>query len=88
MGLNIKNERVHGLVKDLASLTGQSQTSAIEEAVMHRISELRKDAAAPIRSARFDAIREAAQTLIARMPAGFDPERANEELYDERGLPR
>ena len=33
MSLNIKNERTHALVRELAERTGQSQTSAVEEAV-------------------------------------------------------
>jgi antitoxin VapB len=34
LGLNIKNERTHALVRELARCTGQSQTSVVEAAVM------------------------------------------------------
>lgn len=41
MSLNIKNERTHALVRELAELTGMSQTSAVEDAVRRRLDELR-----------------------------------------------
>ena len=34
MGLNIENERVHALAREAARVTGKSQTSAIEEALV------------------------------------------------------
>lgn len=40
MSLNIKNERTHDLVRQLAELTGMSQTSAVEDAVRRRLEEL------------------------------------------------
>lgn len=40
MSLNIKNERTHELVRELAELTGMSQTSAVEDAVRRRLAEL------------------------------------------------
>ena len=33
MSLNIKNERTHALVRELATLSGMSQTEAVEDAV-------------------------------------------------------
>ena len=46
MSLNIKNEETHRLVRRLAELTGQSQTSAVEEAVRRRLAELEREATA------------------------------------------
>lgn len=43
MGLNIKNESVHALVKELAQRTGKSQVSAVEEAVKNRLAQLDED---------------------------------------------
>jgi antitoxin VapB len=43
MSLNIKNEEVQRLVRRLAELPGQSQTSALEDAVRRRIAEVEDD---------------------------------------------
>lgn len=85
MSLNIKNERTHERVRELAALTGLSQTSAVEDAVERRLRELQT--ADDQRSARID-------SLLARIRAELtdaDREalrRAERDLYDEAGLPR
>jgi antitoxin VapB len=86
VSLNIKNEETHRLVRELAELTGQSQTSAVEDAVRRRIAEL---------TAEQDAERSYRNILaIARqMRATMSPETLaldiDEFLYDpETGLPR
>ena len=85
MSLNIKNERTHARVRELAARTGLSQTSAVEDAVERRLRELQ--AADDQRSARID-------SLLARIRAELtdaDREalrRAERDLYDEAGLPR
>jgi len=43
MSLNIKNERTHALVRELATLTGMSQTEAVEDAVGRRLAEYVND---------------------------------------------
>ena len=40
MSLNIKNERTHALVRELAELTGLSQTSAVEDAVRDELARV------------------------------------------------
>lgn len=88
MGLNIKNERTHALVRQLAALTGESQTSAIEEAVRRRLEEVQ-------------ASDSASQSVVGEIMAistdfqrGLTPAqrtellRGDEELYDDAGLPR
>ncbi|HEY3781890.1 MAG TPA: type II toxin-antitoxin system VapB family antitoxin [Fimbriimonadaceae bacterium] len=40
MGLNIKNEEVHQLIKQLVKITGESQTEAVKHAVEERIQKL------------------------------------------------
>jgi len=88
MGLNIKNERTHALVRQLAALTGESQTSAIEEAVRRRLEEVRASGSA-------------SQSVVAEIAAiATDFQRgltatqrtellhSDEELYDDAGLPR
>jgi len=49
VSLNIKNEETHRLVRQLAELTGQSQTSAVEDAVRRRLAELDRERATRIR---------------------------------------
>lgn len=89
MSLNIKNEKVHDLVRQLAELTGQSQTSAVEDAVRRRLKEMTGEREAEI-ARRRAAIDEAVERFQAA--AGdftwADYEVAIEEIYDERGLPR
>ncbi|SDR87751.1 type II toxin-antitoxin system VapB family antitoxin [Paraoerskovia marina] len=91
MSLNIKNERTHALVRQLAELTGTSQTSAVEGAVRRQLEAVlaereRSDEAA-------DARRRRAGALIASLRADLtDADRAalrvaDGDLFDESGLP-
>ncbi|MCM3661419.1 type II toxin-antitoxin system VapB family antitoxin [Georgenia satyanarayanai] len=87
MGLNIKNERTHALVRQLAQLTGQSQTSAVEDAVRRRIEEL----------SRTDEEVEAKVDRIMQIAAEFSADLTAEDraalwsgddyFYDDLGLP-
>lgn len=90
MSLNIKNERTHALVRELARRTGQSQTSAVEEAVAARLAALGVDAKDPVRERRLDAAHAVVDAFRADL-TGEDVARirsADQELYDEQGLPR
>lgn len=78
MSLNIKNERVHDLAREAARLTGQSQTSVIEQALRQMLADLEKDS----RLKRADEILGAMQAAVAPCPP-LDPD----FLYDEDGLP-
>jgi len=86
MSLNIKNERVHQLVRDAAQRTGLSQTSVIEEALKHYLRDLDEQQSATRR--RVD---EILAVFDARLT---DQDRAEmtkmmDDLYDdETGLPR
>ena len=42
MSLNIKNERTHRLVRELARTTGESMTAAVDKAVQERLERVRK----------------------------------------------
>lgn len=84
MSLNIKNEETHRLVRRLAELTGQSQTSAVEDAVRRRLEEIDHD---NNRAARIERL----LAIGRRTAAAMDPELSNDPndfLYDELGLPR
>lgn len=88
MGLNIKNERTHALVRDLAGVLGSTQTQAVEEAVQAMLEAKRTDLGRP--DAGFSRI----EALITEIDGHFtDAQRAQlttgeSELYDEDGLPR
>ena len=86
MSLNIKNPRTHELVRELARRTGQSQTSAVEEAVVRRLADLG--------AGDDDVALLAAQRLVADFRAELSPQdrvrilAAQDDLYDEAGLPQ
>ncbi|MGO0577543.1 type II toxin-antitoxin system VapB family antitoxin [Ornithinimicrobium panacihumi] len=92
MSLNIKNPRTHELVRQLAQQTGQSQTSAVEDAVRRRLDELARErgGAGSAAKARIDLV----TGICAAYAADLRPEdrerilNADEWLYDEHGLPR
>ena len=83
VSLNIKNERTHALVRELATLRGVNQTDAVTEAVERRIAELRREAGI---ERKVQDILQLAKEIRDLAPDGFmDPD----ELYDdETGLPQ
>ena len=92
MSLNIKNERTVALVRELAGRTGESQTSAVERAVVERLERLAAESSTA--SDELDARRDATTRLLLE-PRGSvtDAERAAVRhaaapLYDTAGLPR
>ena len=88
MSLNIKNEETHRLVRQLAELTGQSQTSAVEDSVRRRLAELTADQAAERRTERIRDIVQRAQEAAATDPEWLRRD-WDAELYDDQtGLPR
>ncbi len=84
MSLNIKNERTHALVRELATLRGVSQTEAVDEAVRLRLEELNREADAQERFERTMAI---AKETGAIFRATGGPV-TTDDLYDELGLPK
>lgn len=81
MSLNIKNERVHDLVRKAAQRTGKSQTSVVEAALQMYLDDLDRG----IR-------RERADELLAEMQRHWResdaPPFTVEDLYDPvAGLP-
>jgi len=88
MSLNIKNERTHALVRELAERTGQSQTSAVEEAVVRRLQEIEAEAGGG------DSRRARVDMLLGEIHRGVTPEvraailEAERGLYDDAGLPK
>lgn len=84
MSLNIKNERTHALVRELATLTGVSQTEAVEQAVRARLDELSRDADAQERFERTMAIAKETGAILRTTGGPL----TTDDLYDELGLPK
>lgn len=86
VSLNIKNERTHALVRELATLRGVSQTEAVTEAVQKRIDEMKRESAeeGQARLQRILAITARTAPILREAWGDRDP---TEDLYDENGLP-
>jgi antitoxin VapB len=83
MPLNIKDPTADRLVRELASATGESITTAVTVAVRERLERVRGAAPADV---RLQELRRIARRAAAR-PV-FDPRSPEEILgYDEHGLP-
>jgi len=84
MSLNIKDEETHRLVRELAHLTGESQTTAVMNAVRERLDRLR----AVGRPSLADRLLAIGKSTAPRLREPFRSSEHGELLYDERGLPR
>ena len=82
--MNIKNEETHRLIKKLAELTGQTQTSAVEDAVRRRLHELTCEEEV---ARRYRVLGEIADRASAAASAEWLTTDWDEVLYDENGLP-
>jgi len=84
MSLNIKNEKTHRLVRELARLTGESMTAAVEQAVRERLDRVRTVRGSGLAERLLKIGRECAAHLK-------EPYRSIDHgdlLYDEKGLPK
>ena len=89
MSLNIKNERVHALAREAARITGKSQTSVIEEALVRLLRDYGADPAEARKVERTDDILRAAAAFRDELARPPGPPLRIEDLYDdETGLPR
>lgn len=81
MAFNIKNEATHQLAREVAAITGESMTQAVETALRERKARLSRYGLA-------DRLREIAQDAAKHIPSGISSADAEKLLYDERGLPK
>ena len=84
MSLNIKNEKTHRAARELARLTGESMTAAIDTALRERLERIRKGQGNNLAERLLKIGRECATHLK-------EPYRSidhGEMLYDEEGLPK
>lgn len=84
MGLNIKNEETYRLVQELAALTGESMTTAVNEAVRQRLERVRQKRSTSL-AERLLAI---GKDCAAHIKEPYRSIAHGDLLYDERGLPR
>lgn len=80
MSLNIKNDRVHDLVREVARRTGRSQTSAVELALERLLAELDRESDAQ----ELDGLVREMQRRVRASGGRLD----TEVLCDDAGLPR
>lgn len=80
MSMNIKNEETHRLAQELATLTGQSMSAAVNEAIREKLQRVKNKGMAE----RIMKIAKESAALLNGEPL---PDHA-ELLYDENGLPK
>jgi antitoxin VapB len=85
MSINIKNPRVHELARRAAALTGESQTSVIERALVKLLEELDAESSAESRRRRVERI---LADIDRRLTDADRLALSTDALYDDAGLPR
>ncbi len=84
MGFNIKNVEAHRLAKKLASLTGESMTAAVTEAIRERLARVRQATTGNLA----DRLLTIGKKTAGHLKEPFRSADHADLLYDERGLPR
>ena len=84
MTLRIKNEKTHQMAQELATLTGESITVAVREAVRERLDRVKSSSKRGLAERLLRIGRECA----AHMKEPFKSSDHGELLYDEKGLPK
>ncbi|CAN5805132.1 hypothetical protein BH23ACT12_BH23ACT12_17220 [soil metagenome] len=84
MAMSIKNDEAHALVRELAHLTGESQTAAVTQAVRERLARIRRERGVGL-AGRLVAI---GQDCAAHLDEPFRSADHGDLLYGEDGLPR
>jgi len=84
MSLNIKNEKTHRLVRELARVTGESMTAAVDKAVQERLDRVRRNKKGNLAERLLQIGKECA-------PLWKEPYKSMDHgdlLYDDKGLPK
>lgn len=84
MSLNIKNEKTHRRVRELARLTGESMTAAVDKAVQERLERVRGDR----KGNSAERLLQIGRECAAHMKEPYLSIDHGEMLYDEKGLPK
>lgn len=80
MSLNIKSEETHRMAQELAALTGESMTAAVNVALRERLARIKKKGMA-------ERIMKISKECAVLLNGESLPDHG-ELLYDERGLPK
>lgn len=78
MGLNIKNEETHRMAQQLAALTGQSMSGAVNEAIREKLERIKTKGMA-------ERIRKIREEFATRLKGKSLPDHG-ELLYDDKGM--
>ena len=84
MSLNIKNEKTHRLVRELARATGESMTAAVDKAVRERLERVRRNK----KGSLVERLLQIGKECAAHMKEPYLSIDHGEMLYDEKGLPK
>ena len=82
MGLNIKTDEAHRLAQELATLTGESLTAAVTQAIRDRLERIRRE-----RGDLTARILEIGRDCAAHLKEPLRSGDIDALLYDENGLP-
>jgi antitoxin VapB len=91
MGLNIKNPGAEAAIRRLATMTGESLTTAVQEAVKEKIARLEETSQPRSGEELLARLRPLLNKIAAERHANNDTRTAKElqeEFYDEFGLPK
>jgi antitoxin VapB len=84
MSLNIKNEKTHRLVRELARATGESMTAAVDKAVEERLNRIR----GAKKGGQAERLLQIGRECAAHMKEPYLSIDHGDLLYDEKGLPK
>lgn len=84
MSLNIKNEETHRMARELARLTGESMTAAVNEAIRERLERVRSKP----KEDMLERIMKIARECGALWKEPYRSIDHGDLLYDEKGLPK
>lgn len=84
MSLNIKNAETHRLAQELANLTGESMTVAVDAAIRERLDRVRENS----RQGLAERLMKIAKECSAHLKEPCKSMNIDELLYDENGLPK
>jgi len=84
MSLNIKDEETHRLARELAKITGESMTAAVNEAIRERLERVRGKSKGDLAERLLRIGRECA----AHLEEPYKSIEHGDLLYDEKGMPK
>jgi len=84
MALNIKNEKIHRIAKQLARATGESITEAATVAIRERLERVRRES----KEGSVERLMKIARECAAHFKEPVKSIDHGELLYDENGLPK